>query len=139
MIQDKELKATMNTHGVIVSFGKYKGELLTRVPVSYLKFMINTGTPQADSVRAEFNRRGDTMPRIELTGHAIDNASIRARKIWISTRLNRGEGIYSWLQRISLEAIEEGEALESGQLKHRGMKFVIEQGAEFPVVKTVMV
>jgi len=126
-----------NTHGVTVTFGKHKGELMTRVPVSYLRFMINNNTPQSDLARAEFERRGDTMPKIELSGHAIDNASLRVRRTWHETK-NEGEGIYSWLQRITLEAIEKGEFLESGKIKYLGMKFVVEKGDEFPVLKTIM-
>lgn len=128
----------MNTHGLTIEFGKHKGELFTRLPVSYLKFMINNGTPQADIAKAEFERRGDTLPKVEITGHAIDSASIRVRKIWHETKLNNDEGMYSWLQRVTLDAIENGEKLESGKIKHMNMKFVIEPGEEFPVLKTIM-
>ncbi len=124
-------------HGVTLTFGKFKGELITRVPVSYLKFMINSGTPQSDVARAEFLRRGDTMPKVELTGHAIDNASIRCRKRWHETK-KTDEGLYSWLQRMTLEAIEHGEELPSGKIKYQGMKFVVAQGEEYPVLKSIM-
>lgn len=127
----------MNTHGLTIEFGKHRGELFTRLPVSYLKWMINNGTPQSDIAQAEFERRGDTMPKVELSGHAIDNASLRVRKIWHETR-NEDEGIYSWLQRMTLEALESGERLDSGKIKYQGMKFVISEGAEFPVLKSIM-
>lgn len=91
----------------------------------------------ADYAKAEFDRRGDTMPKVELSGHAIDNASLRVRKIWHETR-GKDEGLYSWLQRVTLEAIDKGEVLESGKIKYLGMKFVIAEGAEFPVLKTIM-
>jgi len=128
----------INTHGVCINFGKHKDELFTRLPVSYLKWMINANTQQVDIARAEFERRGDTMPKIELTGHAIDGASIRVRKIWHETKLNNDEGLYTWLQRVTLEAIENGTTLESGKIKYLGMKFVIEPGEEFPILKTIM-
>lgn len=128
----------MNTHGVTLTFGKHKGELLTRVPVSYLRWMINTNTQMCDLARAEFERRGDTMPLVELSGHAIDNASIRVRKIWHDTKQSEDEGLYSWLQRVTLGAIQHGEKLDSGKIKYMGMKFVIEQGEEFPSLKTIM-
>lgn len=127
----------MNTHGVTLSFGKHKGELLTRVPVSYLKWMINSNTKMADYAKSEFERRGDTMPIAEISGHAIDNASLRVRKIWHEDK-NQEEGIYSWLQRVTLEALEVGEKLESGKIRYKNMKFVIEEGEEFPVLKTIM-
>ena len=130
----------MNTHGLKINFGKHTGQLFTRVPVSYLKWMINQpkGLPQRDIAIAEFERRGDTMPEVELSGHAIDNASIRVRKIWHETKLSEGEGLYSWLQRITLEAIENGEKMESGKIKYKGMKFVIKEGEEFPALITIM-
>ncbi|MFA5183584.1 MAG: hypothetical protein WC405_19935 [Syntrophales bacterium] len=131
----------MNTHGVILTFGRHKGELLTRVPVSYLKWMLNE--PQMapnwrDLAKAEFERRGDTLPKVEVSGHAIDKASLRVRKIWRRTALNKDEGLYSWLMRITLEAWENGEKLENGKISYLRMKLVIEPGVEFPVLKTIM-
>jgi len=127
----------LNPHGVMLTFGKHKGELLTRVPASYLKWMVNEGVPQSDYAKAEIERRGHKMPDIELSGHAIDNASLRVRKIWHETK-KKNEGLYTWLMRVTLEAIEKGEKLESGKIKYLGMKFVIIQGDEFPVLKTIM-
>ncbi len=127
----------MNTHGITIDFGKHKGELFTRLPVSYLRWMINENTRQADIAKAEFERRGDTMPKVELSGHAIDNASLRVRKIWHETR-GKDEGLYSWLQRMALEALDNGERLKSGKIKYLGMKFVIVEGEEYPTLKTIM-
>lgn len=130
----------MSTHGVTLPFGKHKGELLTRVPVSYLKWMLNNASmdPQwRELALAEFERRGDTMPVAEITGHAIDKASLRVLHMWDSTR-NRREGLYSWLMRITLRALKEGQPLPNGKIKFWGMKLLIEQGEEFPVLKTIM-
>lgn len=130
----------MNTQGIKIPFGKHKGELLTRVPISYVRWMVNETGMSAEwrgLAKAEFDRRGDTMPKVEISGHAIDNASLRVRKIWHETR-GEEEGIYSWLQRITLEAIEKGEKTESGKIKYLGMKLVITQGEEFPALKTIM-
>lgn len=131
----------LNTHDVVMPFGKHKGERLTRVPVSYIRWMLN----QADLpenftalAKAEYVRRGSLMPVVELTGHAIDNASLRVRKIWHQTAKDQDEGLYSWLQRMTLEAIENGEKLESGKILYQGMKFIIQQGEEFPILKTIM-
>lgn len=128
---------SVNTHGVVLNYGKHKGMLLTRVPVSYLRWMINEKAPMADLAKHEFERRGDTMPKVELSGHAIDNASLRVRRTWHETRRDE-EGLYSWLQRITLEAIKSGERLESGKIKYMGMKLVVAEGEEFPCLKTIM-
>lgn len=127
----------MNTHGLTIDFGKHKGELFTRLPVSYLRWMINERTTQWEIAQAEFERRGDTMPRVELSGHAIDNASLRVRKIWHETR-NKDEGLYSWLQRMTLEALEHGTKLPGGKIAYQGVRLVIHEGEEFPCLKTVM-
>lgn len=131
----------MNTHGVMLPFGKHKGEALTRVPASYIRWMANQTEMQGEwkeLAKAEQKRRGNTIPLIELSGHAIDRASLHVRKIWHETALSPDEGLYSWLQRVTLEAIEKGEKLDNGKIRYLGMKFVIMQGEEFPVLKTIM-
>ena len=72
----------INPHGEIIGFGKHKGERFTRLPVSYLRWMINEKTRQHEIAKAEFDRRGDTMPKVDLSGHAIDKASLRCLGIW---------------------------------------------------------
>jgi hypothetical protein len=98
--------------------------------------MINENTPQADIAKAEFERRGDTMPKIELTGHAIDRASLKVLTIWYKTR-NKNEGFYSWLQRMTLEAIAQGAQI-GDRIHYKGMKFCVVKGNEFPTLKTIM-
>lgn len=127
----------INTHGLTIEFGKHKGELFTRIPLNYLRWMVNQGTRDADIAKAEIERRGGTMPEIDISGHAIDRASLRVRRTWHETK-QEDEGLYSWLHRMTLEAIEKGEKLESGKIKYQGIKFVVEEGEEFPVLKTVM-
>ena len=131
------MSTNTNPHGQVIEFGKHCGELFTRIPVSYLRWMVNGKTQQWEIAKAEFERRGDTMPTVELSGHAIDNASLRVRKIWHENRAE-DEGLYSWLSRITLEELASGDRLESGKVKYMGMKLVIEEGEEFPVLKTIM-
>ena len=125
-----------NPHGVKLSFGKHRDKLITRVPVSYLKWMINEKTPQYEVAKAEFKRRGDTMPKVELTGHAINNFSLRCLGIWQEWHKD-GEGIYSFMERITLEAIAQGAPI-GGRVHYKGMKFCIAEGEEFPTLKTIM-
>lgn len=138
---DAEIVTMLNTHGIVLDFGKHKGELLTRVPVSYIRWMANEVGLRGDwqaLAKAEHERRGNTYPVIELSGHAIDNASLRCRKIWHETALDNEEGLYSWLMRVSVEALEKGVKLESGKIKYLKMKFVFAEGSEFPTLKTIM-
>ena len=127
----------IQSHDIKINYGKHKGQLITRIPISYIRWMINEKAPMYEIAQVEFERRGDTMPKIELSGHAIDKASLRVRKIWHQTR-KENEGIYSWLQRISIEALKFGEKSEGGKIKYLGMKLVITEGEEYPSLKTIM-
>ena len=131
-------KEKINTHGVCIQYGKHLGEPFTRLPLSYLKWMINEKAPDYLIAKAELARRGDTMPTIDISGHAIDNASLRVRKQWHQTAVNKSEGLYTWLTRMTHEALENGERLEGDKYKYNGMKLVIKQGEEFPTLVTIM-
>lgn len=121
----------INTHGLTMDRGKHAGKRYTRIPVSYLRWMVQVGHTHADIAKAEMDRRGTVIPEIEVSGHAIDSASLRCRKIWHDTS-NKDEGLHAWLCRVALEAWS-GKEISY----HLGMKFVFESG-EWPVLKTVM-
>lgn len=126
----------MNTHGIVVDFGKHAGTLYTRVPVSYLKWMVQKGHSKADIARAELDRRGTVTPEIDVSGHAIDSASNRLLGLWTGTKHN-GEGLHAWLCRMALAAFKSGPLNEENCIVHNGVKWVFEPG-EWPALKTVM-
>lgn len=126
----------INTHGYVMEFGRHSGELITRVPVSYLKWMINAEHRLAPYAQAELDRRGTTTPTFDISGHAIDQASLRIRKIWHESK-NEGEGIHSWLCRVGKEALEHGEK-HGDRIHYKGVKWVFETDGLWPVLKTVM-
>jgi hypothetical protein len=133
---------TVNTHGLRIEFGKHKGELWTRLPVSYLKWIINTPMVGGNNVarqtaQSELHRRGTFTPTIDVSGHAIDRASLSCRKIWHQNRQEQ-EGLHAWLCRVSAQALEAGEKMEGDKVRYMGMLFVFEHGSCWPVVKTVM-
>ena len=132
----------MNTHNLIVDFGKYNGELWTRVPLNYLQWLVNQkeniqGMEKNKEIAlAEIERRGTKLRSdVEITPHAIDKASLRVRKIWHETSLP-DEGIYTWLSRVASEAIKEKGNNE--KIKYLGIKFVFKLGNNYPILKTVM-
>jgi hypothetical protein len=130
----------LNTHDVLLDFGKHKGERLTRVPVGYVRWMLEAPhlSPEWRALaKSEYERRGTSLPTVELSGQAIDSASLQARKIWHETALHPEEGLYAWLMRITLEAVEKGERLPDGKIKYLAMEFLIEHGDEFPVLKSI--
>lgn len=127
----------MNTHGLKLDFGKYDGQLYTRVPVSYLLWMVQCGHSRQEIAKAELDRRGTTVPNIEVSGHAIDSASLRLRKRWHETAKSKDEGLHSWLIRVAEEALERKKPNSDGVVFHNGIKFVFDFG-EWPVLKTCM-
>jgi len=125
-----------------IEFGKHKGELVTRLPIDYLEWHINEGTQFAKVAQAELDRRGfnpDINGKVEISKHAIDRASLRVLDLWIKER-KRQEGIYSWLARVSLEAIE---AIKPDQTKlhfkieYADIILIYKQGQLYPTLVTV--
>lgn len=132
----------MNPHNKRIEFGKHKGELWTRLPVSYLNWIANNkdfvGREEHELATAELKRRGTAFPTIEISGHAIDRASLRCRKLWHEDR-GEDEGLHAWLVRVSEEAIAANAASKSDAIFYKGMKLVFERGEFFPTLITVMV
>lgn len=131
--------ASENT-GETLGFGKHKDLPWTRVPVGYLKWMLTEATMRADrrqKAAAELARRGTATPDLDVSGHAIDRASLKCRKTWHETR-SENEGLHSWLCRVAREALDKGERDDQGRYLHLGMKFAFEEEGSWPVLKTVM-
>lgn len=143
----------IDTHKARVQFGKHAGEFVTRLPVGYLRWGVTasvdkpvqlqdgTEVPFHEVAQAEIERRGERMDGIEVSGHAVDRASQRFLGVWEQHR-EPGEGLYAWLQRISLEALEQARNprdIGSATLNFRDteMKLVIETNLATPVLLTV--
>lgn len=132
-----------NTHNLTIEFGKHKGERWTRLPISYLKWMLNEMPKDSEAwslADSELERRGDTMPKdVEISNHAIDKASLRVRKAWHNDR-GQDEGLYSWLVRISTEALSEKNGLneQNERINWKGCKLVFTYGNYYPTLKTVL-
>lgn len=124
----------MNTHNLIVDFGKHKGERWTRIPISYLKWLINSGTQYSNIAQAELDRRGITTPTdLEISGHALDSASLFCWKIWKETRLKE-EGLHSWLSRAGTLALTDGKVTgeDKESREYLGLRFVYTFGELYP-------
>ncbi len=129
-------QTAINTHNMRIEFGKHKGELWTRVPVSYLKWIVNERARDNDIAQAELDRRGTVTPDCDVSGHAIDRASLNCRKIWHQTK-NKGEGLHAWLVRMTEEALA-AEEMHKGKYRIHGMLLAIENDGCWPVLKTVI-
>ena len=142
----------INTHGMTVEFGKHRGTLYTRMPISYLKWMINANHGQADIAKAELSRRGVSLTiDLEISGHAINRASQLCIHLWERTRRPiqddsaKYEGLHAWLIRLAGEALGQlppSEGIEpktEGVVIYQGLKLVFHMDGVWPVLKTVMV
>lgn len=127
----------INTHNLICHFGRHKGVPYTQLPVNYLTWMVNSNHSFAEIARAELDRRGTVIPSLDISGHAIDRASLNCRKIWHENR-GQDEGLHAWLVRVTQEAIAANDIDNKGRYRHLGMKLVIENDGVWPVLKTVM-
>ena len=97
-----------------------------------------------ETAESELKRRGTTLSHeIEISGHAIDRASLSCRKTWHETG-NKGEGIYSWLHRVANEAIktvDKSAIKKDYRLKvknYNRMIFIFKFGKVYPTLLTVM-
>lgn len=121
----------INTHNLIVRFGKHKGERWTRVPVSYLQWLSNEGQGEPKEIaRAELKRRGTTPKTdLELSGHAIDRAS-QVTDEW------KEKGVHSWLTVLATEALAQADG--HTEVEYKGYKFAFSYGDDYPVLKTII-
>ena len=74
---------------------------------------------------------------LEISGHAIDSASLRIRKLWHQDR-GKDEGLHRWLLRVGMEALNKQEPDEKQRIKHKGIVFVFEPGEIYWTMKTCM-
>lgn len=128
----------IDTTNLVVGFGKHKGELWTRLPVSYLRWLANESEQYRDLALSELQRRGTLLDRsVELSQHSIDRASLFCRKVWHQTKVSDKEGLYTWLHRVATEALTKLETGE-GEVMHLGCKFAFTRGDYYPVLKTII-
>lgn len=120
-----------------LGFGVHAKLLWTRVPVSYLSWMIRVNHTKAEQAQKELNRRGTCTPTLDISGHAIDRASLHFFHIWKTTSRHQ-EGLHAWLVRRCQEALENKQADSEGVIVYNGIKFVFEFLGNWPSLKTVM-
>lgn len=120
-----------------LGFGKYAETKWTRVPVGYLRWLVNSNHPQCALAVQEIKRRGTVLPTMEITGHAIDRASALFINKWRGSR-NPDEGIHSWLHRVAEGALRGNQRDAEGRVIFEDMVFAFAEEDRWPVLKTVM-
>lgn len=113
---------SITTANARVKFGKWNGELLTRIPVSYLRWgvinQVEAPQPLPDSrpvpltvpfheaATLELERRGERLQDVEISAHAVDRFTQHS-ELWAAYEKHREEnmhaqfpeGLYSFLER----------------------------------------
>jgi len=130
-----------------IEFGKHQGERITRVPASYLRWMVREGTPQSAEAAEELERRGTALPTVEVSGHALDRFSQRHLGVWLdAVEGGCGEGLWTFVNRLASGAVAVltlgGKAplstLEAtSKVEHAGVTWTFATEGNWPVVKTV--
>ena len=124
------------TEGFRLTNGKHKGELITRVPASYLFWMVRVVHQHSGEAQAELDRRGTVIPQIEVSGHAIDRASQRLLVYWKESRVEE-EGLHAWLSRLAWDAWQHGKTTAEDRRTHKGVTYVFEHSGAYPVLQSV--
>ena len=126
----------------VCGFGLHRGTPYTRLPVGYLKWMVRERHSEAAFAAAELDRRSTVTPDLDVSGHAIDRASLHkaVRATWIEDERDREprRGIHGWLCTIARSALEHGTRDAQGRCHYRGLVFVFEEEGVWPLLKTVM-
>lgn len=134
------MKIMEELHNAKIETGKYRGELWTRLPLAYVKFLANSsqGSQQAIAL-AELERRGIDPGKdgygIDVTMHSVDRASQKLLHFWNDRRIG-DEGLATWMARTALEAIEKGR-YHNGRYEFEGIRYVIKKGYLEPVLASI--
>ena len=138
---EMEKSIGLNVTGLhLTGNGKYKGCSVTRVPTTYLRFVSDLNRKDKYIARAELKRRNIIKPDMELSGKALDAASLYCRDIW-KKDAGKKEGLYSWCLRMAKAAYIENNQIFTGLYLYKGMKFgIITPTCEesWPVITTII-
>lgn len=132
----------VQTENVEIGFGKHRGQLWTRVPVSYLRWILQQERKgqmekAQDYAGSELARRGtDLTIEMEISPHAINKFSLR-HMAYYRAKAKKDEGLYSFILRTASMAIEKGEELVDGKRKFDNITFCFDFSLCEPVLKTV--
>ena len=118
--------------------GRYKGEFISRVPIRHIVWLMNNSKELSKIAKVEYERRGFYEFDIELTAHAVNQASLKLQKHWVGSRKSN-EGIFSWLGRMADLATKKGTDIGHNRVGYKKMIFVFDDNSLIiRVLKTVM-
>jgi len=127
----------LETHYYRLKTGQHRGEKITTVSRQYLFSMVQGKHKEAEYAVAELERRGTKKLSIDISGHAVDSASLYCLKHW--KRLsNDNEGIHSWVGRMAEEALlyaaQRDFDIHKNKFTYKGLVFVYDTKDAFPML-----
>lgn len=135
---------SINTHNLIVDFGRYRGERWTRLPLEYLRWLGNQESHNSEIARAEMERRGSVVDmEVEISSHAIDRASEKHLDKWLKEKHMLG-GIHHWLHFRACLARDKSKTRQYKNVGQKykvtdnGMKFLFEKGKLYDKLVSIM-
>lgn len=133
------VRETVSAQPFVMANGRHKGTSIEHIPVGYLKWMVNEHHTEAGRAKGELDRRGTVFPNLDISGHAINRASICCKWEYRETR-KENEGLHAWLVRMAEAALERGVPRpgHEGQYAFEEMSFRFTTEHEWPVLKTVL-
>ncbi len=129
---------TESVSGYRIPNGRHQGKRITRIPVGYLRWMVNVGHEDEDKAIAELDRRGTAKCEMDVSAHAIDRASQRLLDKWQNSGLD--VGLHTWVAGMAKQALEHGKRTENEAgitVKYEGVKYFFEIDRKWPILKSV--
>ena len=127
----------INPQEEICDFGRHKDQPYTKIPASYLLWMVRAAHRCANIAEAELERRGTVIPEMDITGHAVNRASQHLLDRWQRDTALSHEGLWNWLHSKANTALERRVTDAQGRYIYDGITFVFDFDGGWPVLKTV--
>lgn len=126
----------------ILQFGKYKGNRIDQVPMSYLRWMLGQKFDKEllEYAKNKVSTNKTTNENIDITRHAIDKFSLNFIETW-----DRKIGLGSYITMKALQANEKGKDISKHRhaddqriMEWEGIKYVFSQNSEYLTLITIM-
>lgn len=117
--------------------GVHKGVEITKVPVSYLNWMVNIGHRDRSRAQEELDRRGSITPDLDISPHALNRFSERYIERFL-LRKDKKVGIHTFLYKMAKKAATLAKRRGVDNIEYKGIKFIFAMDeCVWPVLKTV--
>jgi len=132
-----------SVHYQIIHFGPHIGKPYTRLPIQYLRWLVNKDVQFENANKmalAELQRRGISLEKrhVDVSMHAIDRVTTDYFDVYLEHRASPREGVASWLFR-TVENRLSWNSPSAGQedFHLHGLRFIVRWGCTHPTLVTL--